>query len=392
MHETPPLAGNGLTRGGALRLFWAAVATFLLWRGSLYLFDFLAVNLTPTMGRCRKQWQVFGAEHYFLNGFFRWDGGWYRAIVLRDYSFHTNKASSAAFYPLFPYASRYLGHVLGGPFIAGLVISNLATLGAIFYLRRIGRLLFDDQIAKLAVILCLVFPTSLFLTAFYTEGLFLFLSTAAFYYYFRGQYVYCGLLGFLAMLTRSTGLVLFLALSLDLAWRLFRRVDKPRVSMLALALIPLGLVAFMAILQYQVGEPLAFAKAVAHWGRENVWPWVTVAKVLREAKWSFPRSAANVQALIDLGCAMAFLGISLVMALRRERVALWSFVLLGTLLPLSTHLIASTNRYVLSLFPAFFWLAGVCQKRPQLERYLIFGFSFFLCIYSVRFMQCGWAG
>jgi hypothetical protein len=62
------------------------------------------------------------------------------------------------------------------------------------------------------------------------------------------------------------------------------------------------------------------------------------------------------------------------------------------LLPLSSSNIASTNRYVLSLFPAFFWLARVCQGRPQLERYCIFASTFFLCIYSLRFMQCGWAG
>jgi hypothetical protein len=377
---------------GVQRLFWAAVVTFLIWRGSLYLFDFLGLSLTPVMGRCRKQWEVFGREHYFLNGFFRWDGGWYRAIALRGYSFNPTKPSSVAFYPLYPYLCRYLGQLLGSPFVAGLVVSNLATLGAIFYLRRIGRLLFDDEVGKLAVIFCLVFPTSLFLAAFYTEGLFLCLSTAAFFYYLRGQYLCCGVLGFFAMLTRSTGLVLFLSLSLDLGWRLFRRTEKFRVSMLALALIPLGLAVFMLILHYQVGEPLAFAKTLVHWGRHDVWPWVTIANVLRKTDWGFPRDAGNVQALLDVGLALAFLAIGVVMALRKQRVALWSFILLGTLLPLSTDVIASTNRYVLSLFPAFFWLAQVCQGRPQLERHCIFGFSFFLCIYSLRFMQCGWAG
>jgi hypothetical protein len=390
--EATQLVRTRAAPDGALRLFLAALATFLVWRGSLYLFDFLGLNLTPRMGRCREQWEVFGGEHYFWNGFFRWDAGWYRQIVLRGYRFRPDGPSSSAFYPLIPYLSRYLGYLLGNPFVAGLVVANTATIGTIFYLRRIGRLLFNDEVGKLAVILCLLFPSSLFLTAFYSEGLFVCLSVAACFYYLRDQYVWCGVLGFFAMLTRSTGMVLFLALSLDLAVRLLRRQARFRPSMLALLLIPLGLLTFMAILQHQVGEPLAFGKAVAHWGRENAWPWATLAQVFRTTNWAFPRNFQNVQALLDAGFAIAFLVIGVWMALRKERVLLWSFVLIGTLLPLSSSNIASTNRYVLSLFPAFFWLARVCQGRPQLERYCIFASSFFLCIYSLRFMQCGWAG
>jgi hypothetical protein len=374
------------------RMLKAALLSFLIWRCSLFVFDFIGLNLTPRMGACRKQWEVFGPDHYFLNGFFRWDSGWYRTIVLKGYTFHADKPSSVAFYPLYPYLCRALGSLLGSPFAAGLVISNAATVGALFYLRRLGALLYGERVAQLAVVLLLVFPSSLFLAAFYTEGLFLCLSSAAMFYYFRGRFLLCGACGFLAMLTRSTGLVLFLALALDLAWQLLRRQERFRWAMLGLLLIPAGLGCFMGLLAYQVGDSLAFAKTVEHWGRENSLPWDTLLNVFQSADYGFKRDAKNVQDLIDATLGCAFLAIGVLMALRGMRVALWAFVLIGVLLPLSTTNIAGLNRYVLSLFPAFLFVASVCQRRPQLERYVIFASSLFLALYSLRFMQCGWAG
>src|SRR6185436_12814034 len=113
-----------------------------------------------------------------------------------------------------------------------------------------------------AVIFLLVFPSSLFLSAFYTESLFICLASGAMYHYFRRQFLWCGLLGCGAMLTRSTGLPLFGALALDLGWQCYRRAERWQWRMLLLLLIPAGLGLFMLMLQYQVGDPLAFAKVL----------------------------------------------------------------------------------------------------------------------------------
>ena len=69
-----------------------------------------------------------------------------------------------------------------------------------------------------------------------------------------------------------------------------------------------------------------------------------------------------------------------------------AFVLLGVLLPLTTYNLGSMNRYMLGLFPAFFAFAKWLEGHAELERWLFFSFAFFLAIYSLRFMQCGWAG
>jgi mannosyltransferase PIG-V len=370
----------------------AALLTFVIWRGSLFAFDLLGLSLTPNMGGCRKQWQVFGKAHPFLNGLFRWDSGWYLNIATRGYSYRPDSASSVAFYPLLPYLSRYLGLLVGGVPLAGLLIANAATVGAIYYLRRLGNLLGGDAVGKLATILLLVYPTSLFLSSFYTEGLFVCLAAGSMYHYFRERYLWCGLLGMLAMLTRSTGLVLFVALALDLGARLYRRELKPRISMAALLLIPAGLALFMAMQLHQVGDAFAFSKTMTHWGRHAAWPWTGIVDAFAGTDFTFSVNFAKTQRFIDAVFALVFLGIGAWMAARRERIALWVFVVLGMLLPLSTYALAGMNRYSLGLFPAFIFLAQVCQKYPGLERWLIYASTLFLAVYSLRFMQCGWVG
>jgi hypothetical protein len=100
----------------------------------------------------------------------------------------------------------------------------------------------------------------------------------------------------------------------------------------------------------------------------------------------------KTQRFLDAAFALTFLAIGAAMAATRQRIALSAFVVLGMLLPLSTYALAGMNRYCLGLFPAFLFLAWLCQKRPELERWMIFASTLLLAIYSVRFMQCGWVG
>lgn len=373
-------------------LLLAALVSFVVWRGTLYVFDLLGLSLTPGMGRCRKQWQVFGDNHPFFNGFFRWDAGWYLNIAKRGYTYNPDTGSSVAFYPLLPYMARYLGKLVGGTPIAALLIANTSIVGAIYFLRRLAATLYGEEAGKLASILLLVFPTSLFMSAFYTEGLFVCMAAASMYFYFRERFIWCGVFGMLAMLSRSTGLVLFVALALDLALCLYRRELRFSWRMLALLAIPAGLGLFMLMQYVQVGDPLAFSKTMKYWGRVASWPWAGIVDTLRRANFTFPVNFARTQRFIDMLFACSFLGIGVAMAIRRQRVALWVYVILGMLLPLSTYELAGMNRYSLGLFPAFAFLAAACQRRPGLDRWLIYVSSLFLAVYSLRFMQCGWVG
>ncbi len=79
--------------------------------------------------------------HPVLNMWSRWDSYWYLDIAQHGYQFTPDFPSNAAFYPLYPMAMRAVHGVLGmhgkndGWIIAGLIVSNVALVVALIYLR-----------------------------------------------------------------------------------------------------------------------------------------------------------------------------------------------------------------------------------------------------------------
>jgi len=367
----------------------------LLWRGTLLLFCFLGMNLTvefdfakylgdPSVINAGKVWQAF-PDNYFLDGFFRFDSVWFDRIVRQGYALG-EKYSNVAFFPLYPYLSRWLGYLTGNPFWAGLLISNLGLCGGFFYIYRIGLLFFDVATVERSIVLMLVFPTSFFFNMFYSEGLFLFLTTASFYYYLTRRYAWAGLWGMLANMTRFVGILLLCAYGCELLVGLWRRQVRLHPRLLWLLLIPLGLGIFMVVLQVQVGDPLAFIKAQSAWKRESTFPLLTLLQTVRDIDFSFPRGDRNVLKLLDLVMGLGFLVSAAMMGVRRYRLSLWLYAAFSILLPLATGRILSVGRFCAVIFPVFFYF-GTLTRRPGVFSYWIFGSSLFLAVFVLRFMN-----
>ncbi len=374
------------------KAFLKILLIFLVWRGALFLFDFIGMSYTfERTNNSNKDYQAYPQkERYFLDGWFRWDSGWYKRIAERGYYIEGHQ-SDVAFFPLFPYLSRYLGYIVGSHFLAGFLISNFSTLFAIFFMYLIALSMTDEERAKRAVILLLLFPASFFLSAYYTEGLFLLTITGSTYFFLRKNYFLSGIFGMAAMLTRSTGIILFIAFGLYLFYQLIRKREKFSFSMLFLLLIPSGLIVFMLMLKFQVGDPFAFSKFQAGWGRHFVFPLFTPFIELYRVNWSFPRDDVNIQKFMEAVTSLFFLVIALIMILKKYHPVLSMLVLFGVLMPLSTGKVMSMIRFATVLFPAFYYLSDLCEDR-RIERFIIFMFAFFLAIFNLRFLNWFWAG
>jgi len=374
------------------KAFLTVLLIFIVWRGSLFLLDFMSMSLTHEItNNPYKDYQAYPQkERYFLDGWFRWDSGWYKRIAERGY-FIEGSQSDVAFFPAFPYLSRYLGYIVGSHFLAGFLISNFSTLFGIFFMYLIALSMTDEERARRSVILLLLFPASFFLSAYYTEGLFLLAITGSTYFFFRRNFLISSLFGMLAMLTRSTGIILFISFAIYLGYRIYKKQERFSPDMLFLLLIPSGLLIFMGMLWYQVSDPFAFSKYQAGWGRHFVFPLFTPILELYRVKWSFPRDEVNMQRLLDSITSIIFLLIAVIMIVRRYHPVLWMIVLFGVLMPLSTGRVLSMMRFCTVLFPAFYYISDICEDR-KIERFIIFIFSFLLSLYNLRFMNWYWAG
>jgi Gpi18-like mannosyltransferase len=254
------------------------VIALLLTRLALYVTAAIAIRLLPSRGG-------FGPEAYIgknlsLAAWARWDAGWYLSIAERGYWFDPHSASSVAFFPLLPLLMKALGALTGNYAAAGLLITNLAALGAVLALWRWVRAEAGPAAAERSALWLLVYPFSFYFHSIYAESLFFLLATLTLDASARGQRLAAGLWGGLAAVTRPMGVLLTPALAWGL-WQEWRAGQRPRARDVVAVLLPVvGFGAYMVYLWLAFGDPLAFWKAhVVGWHVQIQW---TEAKYWRD--------------------------------------------------------------------------------------------------------------
>ena len=208
---------------------------------------------------------VWSAGPFWYQQLLQWDSEWYFKIATGGYRYSGDPTiqQNIVFYPLYPMLARSLAAISGlAPSDALLLVSNVAGLLAIVVLFKLVREEFGDQLALATIALLSFFPTSVLLSAGYTEPLELLLTVSFFLALKRRQYLSAALLAGLAVADRSTGIVL-LPVFLWEMW--LNRDQKPFFP----AVIPCVLIAtsglwlFMIYLWYAFGDPLAFSEGQA---------------------------------------------------------------------------------------------------------------------------------
>jgi Gpi18-like mannosyltransferase len=324
-------------------------------------------------------------SHFVQNkliGFFgmhgNWDGEWYLDIAKNGYSYHLEGLSNVAFFPLYPFLIRLLG-VFGGLGISGWLISVLSLYGGAIFLYKIVKEFHPGVDVFLVIGFMLIFPTAFFFNAIYTESLYLFLSTATFYYVLKKNYMMAGVLGLFATLTRSTGILLFLPL-------LYQVYENERFRLNGLGkawplLLMPGAILLLFTFYFLVFKDFwLFFKIEGIWGR---------AFQVNQGHLQFASPSSIVNFATDIGFIVVIL-LAVLFSHQKLKGSYRLYMLIGALVPLSTGTTMSIGRYILPLFPVFILLAGVKN------RYILFGWALASCLllalYTTLFVNNYWAG
>lgn len=314
------------------------------------------------------------------------DASRYLDIAQNGYVVEGENAINLVFYPLYPFLTRLLGIVLGNFPLAGVVISQLSFAGAAILLYELILLDSDAHAAWRGVLLLNLYPYSMFVMGVFTEGLFLLLTIGCMYALRRQRFIWAGVIGFLAALTRIQGMLLvFPAVYEVLILRLGRERRAFRWSDLCILLIPAGFGIYLCLnlalhgnafqfLEYEAGEP---------WYQTTAWIGANIAQqyqmgidypALRLVIYT-PQIVLYFFALLTL-----FWGIK-----RKERTShlLYGGVYLGFTY-LSGWMI-SGGRYLLCCFPIFLILSR--QREGLLQRLLFLAMGLFFFAYSLFYMM-----
>jgi len=362
---------------------------FLLWKGLFFLLNFATINF-GLMDE-RKGSFYFFPKNTWLDSFFRWDVGWYDVLINNGYSFTPGKQSNVAFFPLYPLLVKIISTITNlKTSIAGLLLSNICLLLALFFTYKIAQIYLKEELCERVLILILTFPVSFFFSSLYTESLYFLTISASFYFFLKKQYLWSGIWGFLASLTRLTGIVLVVVFFLDLIIKYWKD-KKFEKSVFSLLLIPCGLLSFMYFLYLKFGNPWVFIEVQKTWGRgENTFFVNTLSQGLSNLHFLFHKDPDA--AMIFLDSFFSVLALLILIFYSRKchlNLALVMFCILSIIIPLSTGNNEAMMRFILPLFPIFILLAYISRK-TSVYITVICLFTYLQSALFVWFANWGW--
>lgn len=197
----------------------------------------------------------------------RFDTSWFIRVATQGYAH--GLMGNAAFFPLDPGLIR-LGMIIDPhlpTIVVPLFVAWAASFFVFYWLAKLVGLDHDQRRASRVLKTMALYPMAFFLTVAYSEAPFIALVVGTFYTARRGQWIWSGVLGFLAALTRNEGVILFFPLLWEYVQQFHWRVRWQVVGFLG---APIGLLLYMAYLQ-SIGRG-AFAMLKAErigWHRKN---------------------------------------------------------------------------------------------------------------------------
>lgn len=286
-----------------------------------------------------------------------WDGRWYRTVAQTGYLLEPGRQSDPAFFPLYPILLRG-AHALGlGYETAGLVLSNVAFLAALFLFEVLTRELFGPAVARRTTVYLALFPMGFVFSMEYPESVVLCLIALATLAALRRRWGTVAVLTALGTLARPEMLFVSLAL-LPLA-----RAERERRGLAVGALLApaAALGSFALYLQLHLHDPLAWTHAERAWGRK-----FTPLGLYRAIE-SIPQTfGGNAWVARDIAFFAIYV-VLLALAYRHGVPRLW--VLAGALivvLPTFSGSFHSDARFGL-LAPAVFWGLAAAGERARVD-------------------------
>ena len=369
---------------------------FSLWAG-------LAVTLAPVPAEADETVRPYagqsqlrqGIDRLLLEPWQRFDTARYLHIANDGYD-----EAHSVFPPLYPMLMRGGGWLLrlgveGTPYqrtrsqmIAGILISNLATIAVFSLLHQLAQQKIGADHATRAVVYLALFPTSFFLFASYTESLFLLLAMGAILLAERGDLGRAGILAFVATLTRTTGV----GLVVPLAYYFWQHRQRSGIQQLVgVGLAGLAMVIFL-VGRAWLGMP-AINQVYAHyWHQTTSLPgrdlW-TATQIMFTGEGV---RAGEFTLYFDFFITFLLIGMT-ILVFRRFGAGYGLYcvvMLLFILLPRSDlKPIFSFSRYALTFFPIFL-LWGDAGKNSWINRLILYPSFVLLLYFSGQFFIWGW--
>jgi hypothetical protein len=350
------------------RIVFKLLSLFFIWRVGLFVLSYFADRFLlykPSFSLINLTLIPSGLPRW-LYSFGNFDGVHYITIARDGYS---HVAGIQAFFPLFPRIILGFFHDVLGMSTEllgiGLILSNLFFFAFLLLFFQLVLEKFNTKVAWGTIITLLLFPTSFFFGALYTESLFMLLVIGSFYAAHKKKWLFAGILAALASSTRVVGFFLVPALLLEL-WSQKEHLDRKNIVFVLIG--SLGLAGYMWYLHTSFGDPLLFAHVQAGFGAGRSTSIVLYPQVVWRALKILLTSPRNIAYITYAQEFVAgTLGLLAILFAHRYVKRSWIlFALLCFFFPPLSGTFSSMSRYLLVCFPIFILFGKLYEKNQKI--------------------------
>lgn len=367
-------------------IYLEGINLFFSWRIALFVVALIAykelpVNL-PSHMHLATIWKIW----------FHLDTSWYNEIAIHGYT----QSNQTAFFPAWPLLIRLTKIIFtqANTYILALITANILTLISLLLFTRLLKFDYKKPIIIWSLVYLCIFPMSFYLSIGYSEALFLTLVLATFVAARKNYWWLVGILGFFASATRPIGVLLIVPMLIgyfEYQKISLKSLKKIRWNIIFLLLMPLGLIAYQYFLLKTFNDLTAFIQAQSNWNRTlynaRIWPqlWSGLQYIFTERH--LFSSEWLKQIVLYLFYILPIL--STIYLIYKKKYAYASYVLLSSLLPISTGLL-SFPRFLVPLFPIYIVLAEISDRLPKFRYYLISLSVGLLVLYLCMYVNGFW--
>lgn len=375
---------------------------FLGWRLLLFFAAFIATIIIPwgeMFPYSETTLAITGLPNWIWS-FGNFDGVHYLKIAQEGYLAN----SSQAFFPAFPLLIKTLNffprnetldlRIFVDPtyFYTGIVLSNLFFFFALVFLYKLFSLDWNRKTVISSILLLLIFPSSFYFGAIYTESLFLLAVVGSLYFARKQNFVLAGIFAFVASATKIVGVVMFPVLLIELFQTLRNRSENIKTNfkkILGVLLAPLGLLFYMFFLKINFNNPFYFITSQPSFGAaRSAMPTILLPQVIYRYIKIFLNVPLTSRIFITALTEFIFSIVSISCALllfRKVRFSYWFFTVVVLIIPTLTGTFLSMPRFILMTFLLFPYIV-----KSKFYLLILVIFLFLLILFTMFFTRGYW--
>jgi len=312
-------------------------------------FTYLSIPEAEHLSRWVSLWANFDGEHYLH--------------IARE-GYHD---IDRAFFPLFPHIIRFLHQVTGiNSLIIGFVFNQIIFCISICVLLHLLKKFFKVKKPMLFILFMLLYPTSFYYSAVYTESLFLFCTLLSLLFLYENKVILFSIMAICTSLTRIQGA--FILIPAFFSFYIFgdsfiSNIKRIVRSHLYICAPLIGLAVYMFYLYKVTGNPLYFLTAQSSFGANRSSSIILLPQVYYRYFRIFTISSYNYQYFIAVIEFLMF-NFCLILSIvhgyvsykekNKYGLGIALFSLVNLLLPTLTGTLSSTPRYTLFALSPYF--------------------------------------